>query len=160
MWSYILALMLLLDSWFFWSIIIHFIIYLCLYGVVVQTLGTAFVDDSSLSITSRYCHNPTDTLQNNDIQDNITTIKSLMTMAQHWERLLFSMGGAINMQKSFWYLIAWVWKKGVPTLATSATAPGIMELTSGYSSMTSTVPRIEPSDSFHMLGVYISPSRS
>jgi hypothetical protein len=128
--------------------------------VVVQTLGTAFVDDSSLSVTSPYVRDHNNSLHYNHTRDNIATIQSLLTVAQHWERLLFSTGGAINMQKSFWYLIAWVWKKGIPKIATSTTAPGKMELTSGYSSTTTTVPRIEPSDSFRTLGVYISPSGS
>jgi hypothetical protein len=29
--------------------------------------------------------------------------------AQIWERILFSSGGALKLQKCFWYLIYWQW---------------------------------------------------
>jgi hypothetical protein len=64
------------------------------------------------------------------------------------------------MQKSFWYLMAWVWKEGILTLATLSKAPGIMSLTSGSSTFTTNVPCIEPSESFRTLGLYISSSGS
>jgi hypothetical protein len=90
-------------------------------GIAVQTHGTAFVDDSSISVTSTYHRDLKLTLaQNNDI-DNDTATKFLIAVAQHWEKLLFSTGGAINMQKSFWYLMAWVWN-GVPSLVTMITS--------------------------------------
>lgn len=128
--------------------------------VVVQTLGTAFVDDSSLSVTSNYQHDNALDMASNMSLENSKTIRSLNTIAQHWERLLFSTGGAINMQKSFWYLLAWVWKNGTPKLVTTKSAPGEMELTSGSSTTLTTVPRLEVTDSFRTLGVYISPSGS
>ncbi len=42
--------------------------------LVVQTLGTAFVDDSSLSVTSTYIRWPDKDLDQNNIIDNDTTI--------------------------------------------------------------------------------------
>ncbi len=65
--------------------------------VVVHTLGTAFVDDSSLSVTSTYRHDNTIDMQSNATIENKNTFTSLTNLAQHWERLLFSTGGAINM---------------------------------------------------------------
>jgi hypothetical protein len=128
--------------------------------VVVRTLGTAFVDDSSLSVTFTYEHdNDLDTVKKAFIE-NSEIIQSLTSIAQHWERLLFTTGGAINMQNSFWYLIAWVWKNGVPKLVTTKAAPGIMELTSGSAAFLTTLPRIEATDSFRKLGVYVSLSGS
>jgi hypothetical protein len=129
-------------------------------SVCVATLGTAFVDDSSLSVTSEYVRNPNLPMDTNDTADINTTVQAMSTLAQHWERLLFSTGGAINLQKRFWYLMAWVWKNGIPSLAPTAKAPGIMELTSGASTVLYTVPRIDVNDSFRTLGIYLSPSGS
>jgi hypothetical protein len=64
------------------------------------------------------------------------------------------------MQKSFWYLLAWVWKNGKPSLATIKQSPGTMNLTTGTNPNTTEVPRIAPTDSFRTLGVYLSPSGS
>lgn len=64
------------------------------------------------------------------------------------------------MQKSFWYLIAWVWKNGIPNLVTTKSAPGEMELTSGSSPSLISVPSLEATDSFRTLEVYIPPSGS
>jgi hypothetical protein len=43
-------------------------------GIVVNTIGTAFVDDSSLSITSTYSRINTLTTIQNDSDDNNTNI--------------------------------------------------------------------------------------
>jgi hypothetical protein len=128
--------------------------------LVVRTLGTAFVDDSSLSVTSTYQQDADIDKTRNACLENTHIIQSLTTTAQHWERLLFSTGRAANMQKSFWYLIAWVWNNGVPKLVTTKTAPGILELTSGASPSLTVVPRLEVKDSFRTLGMNISPSGS
>ncbi len=75
-----------------------------------------------------------------------------MATVLHW--------GAINMQNSFWYLMAWTWKQGTPHLSTAKTAPGEMKLTSGSSAHKATVPWIETKESFRTLGIYISPTCS
>jgi hypothetical protein len=129
-------------------------------NVLVRTVGTAFVDDSSLSVTSTYARDLELSVATNDSMDNRATIQALSTLAQHWERLLFSTGGAINMQKSFWYLMAWTWKNGIPSLAPISQAPGDMHLTSGASNILHLVPRIEVKDAFRTLGIYLSPSGS
>ncbi len=52
-------------------------------------LLSAFVDDSSLSVTSRYVQAPNASMINNDVQDNAATIESLMMVAQHLEGYSF-----------------------------------------------------------------------
>jgi hypothetical protein len=56
-------------------------------------------------------------------------VRQLTKLAQHWERLLYSTGGAINMQKSHWYLMTWIWTNCIPRLATIHTTPAGLELT-------------------------------
>jgi hypothetical protein len=115
--------------------------------LIVSTLGTAFVDDSSLGVTSTFTDNPEWTLAQNASIESEVTILSLTKVAQYWEMLLFSTGSAINKLKCFWYLIARVWKNGIPRMATVKNVPGKVELTIGSSSLTTEVPRIEVTDS-------------
>jgi hypothetical protein len=57
-------------------------------------------------------------------RDELESLMSQFTnTSQHWERLLYSTGGAINLQKSFWYLLSWTWDCGVPKLDTSHYPP-------------------------------------
>jgi hypothetical protein len=77
-------------------------------SVLVEVLGASFVDDSSLGVTSDYQYDTTLSLQENRDREVDYVVSRLKELAQHWERLLFSTGGAINMQKSHWYLMTWL----------------------------------------------------
>ncbi len=107
----------------------------------VNSTGVAFVDDSSLGVTSTYISDPFLTDKENNLANIDHTIQKLMQLAQHWERLLFTTGGAINLQKSHWYLVSWTWTNGKFRLATQQPAQAELELTSGYSSTPIPVPR-------------------
>jgi hypothetical protein len=85
-------------------------------------------------------------------------VQQLSKLAQNWERLLFSTGGAIYMQKSHWYPISWIWTNGVPHLASIRSTPEGLQLTTGYGTTLTEVPRIEPTQAFRTLGVYIAGS--
>ena len=90
--------------------------------------GDAFVDDAQLGCTSELPsghHDPT------QLQTTREIVRSLQSLAQSWERLLFTTGGAINLQKSFWTLITWKWGKGVARLQNSAQAPKELKLMAG-----------------------------
>jgi hypothetical protein len=87
--------------------------------VIIEITGVSFVDDSSLSVTSEYVLNPALTETENPNREVEHLIQRLSILSQHWERLLFTTGGAINFQKSHWYLMSWLWKNGIPHLATS-----------------------------------------
>jgi len=128
--------------------------------LIVEITGVSFVDDTSLGVTSTYINNPELTIEENMLAEMALVVTNLTKLAQHWERLLFSTGGAINMKKSHWYLMTWLWKKGVPTVAPISKRPATLTLTTGYSSSPEVVPRIEPTASFRTLGVYLSPSGS
>jgi len=85
-------------------------------------------------------------------------IQHLTHLNQHWECLLFSTEGAINLQKSHWYLMMWLWREGIPRHATSHEAPGSLYLTAGYSRDQEIIPLLAPTDGFCTLGVCLSPS--
>ncbi len=126
--------------------------------VIVEVMGSSFVDDSSLGVTSNYQYDPSLSLQENRHKEVEHIVSQLASLAQHWERLLFSTGGAINMQKSHWYLMTWLWSNGVPRLATARDTPASLPLTCGYATTTVAVPRIEPTQAFRTLGVYVAGS--
>ena len=68
--------------------------------VVATVLGVSFVDDSSLGVTSVYRYDPTKSVEENRTDEISHTVDKLKELAQHWERLLFTTGRAINMQKA------------------------------------------------------------
>jgi hypothetical protein len=88
-----------------------------------KSKGYAFVDDTGLGCTS---HN-----QESTPQEHKKLIEDLQKLAQEWEQLLFSTGGALNLQKCFWFLLTWKWNNGHVHYALGIEAPGELCMTSG-----------------------------
>jgi hypothetical protein len=86
-------------------------------GQTVQLVGEAFVDDAGLGT-------------NADGENHQQLILNLQTLAQRWEKLLFSTGGALNLSKCFWFSLSWKWVSRKPVLHNSTTAPGSLQMTS------------------------------
>ncbi len=57
-------------------------------------------------------------------QEDTKLIEDLHKLAQEWEWLLFSTGGALNLQKCFWLLLTWKWNNGHAHYASEKEAPG------------------------------------
>lgn len=129
-------------------------------SVITEITRVSFVDDIGLGVTSDYVNDLTiaESLNNKKELEHIIT--KLKILAQHWEELLFTTGGAINFQKSFWYLLSWSWENGVPQLNKIIHSPGTIELTTGYNATPVIVPCTEQTAVFGTLGVYTSPSGS
>jgi hypothetical protein len=87
-------------------------------SIVIEITGVSFVDDTGLGVTSDLNTNSYNTFEVTQHAEIIHIVNKLKRLAQHWEKLLFTTGGAINLQKRFWYLIAWQWKNGQPKLVT------------------------------------------
>jgi len=126
--------------------------------IIVEITGVSFVDDSSLSVTTEYEQDPNLSIDDNRKHETILLVQQLAALGQHWERLLFTTGGAINFQKSQWYLMTWIWRNGLPRLATNAQAPAMLSLTTGTNTQPNLVPRLNPTEGFRTLGVYVTPS--
>jgi hypothetical protein len=113
----------------------------------ISFVGEAFVDDTGLG-TNNF------TSENN----HKDLILNLQRLAQTWEKLLFSTGGALNLSKCFWFSLSWRWTNGHAKIHTALSAPGQVQMTSEEDLETLlTIPRIEPTSSFQTLGVHISP---
>lgn len=52
-----------------------------------------------------------------------------LVLAQIWEHLLYSSGGALELPKYLWYLMYWEWVNGWPRLVPNVTMPGAIALT-------------------------------
>jgi hypothetical protein len=115
-------------------------------STLVEVTGVSFVDDTSLSTTSDYEHDSNLSEKENYASETAHIVGKLSRLAQHWERLLFTTGGAINFKKSHWYLMTWLWKNGIPKLATIKESPSSLTLTTRYSEQAEEVPRIEISE--------------
>jgi len=119
--------------------------------------GDAFVDDTGLGCNLEYP-------AGSDVQlihrSREHLVGNLQNLAQQWERLLFSTGGALNLNKCFWFSLSWTWRDGKPILNTSASFPAKLQLTAGYSTNPVVIQRIEPTTAYRTLGVHITPSGS
>mmetsp|Transcript_21350 Transcript_21350/g.30549 ORF Transcript_21350/g.30549 Transcript_21350/m.30549 type:complete len:1538 (+) Transcript_21350:1841-6454(+) len=118
----------------------------------------AFVDDSHVGVTSSHEDVPDLSMENNLRLHELQVLEDLTKLAQHYERLLWSTGGALNIKKCSWVLISWIWKNGRAKLATIQQAPGEIKLTSGDSTEKQVVPRMQPTETYRTLGVFINGS--
>jgi len=115
----------------------------------ITFFGEAFVDDTGLGTN--------DTTNTTLLTEDQALVSNLNSLAQEWERLLFSTGGALNLQKCFWFLLSWRWYKGRAKLHNQLTLPAQIAMTSGMDPTSSVIKRIEPTDTFRTLGVYVTP---
>jgi len=98
-------------------------------------VGEAFVDDAGLGT-------------NTSDGSTSSLLTNLQTLAQSWEKLLFSTGEALNLSKCFWFLLSWHWDGSRARLSSLAETPGDLVKTSGRDPTSITIPRIEASATF------------
>jgi hypothetical protein len=129
-------------------------------SIVVKLTGVSFVDDTGLGITSTYIKDPNLSSAKNSRLEVQHTVENLRVIAQHWEQLLFMTEGALNLQKSFWYVMHLRGSSGKLKLSTVSQLPANLCLRAGYAPQTQSLPRIELTHHFWTLGVYLLPSGS
>jgi hypothetical protein len=104
----------------------------------------SFVDD-----TSNGCND-------GHLEEDMPYRESIATgqaCAQLWEQILYSLGGALELKKCFWYLMYWQWVNGHPQLAPTIACPGIIALTSGNVPNSTVIPCLEVWEAQCTLGV-------
>ena len=103
------------------------------YSKTSKCLGGAFVDNTDLWLTST------------SSSSSGTLIYSMQKVAQLWERLLFASGGALAIQKFFYYLVDWCWDhNGFPVLSSNITlSDPQLVMTSVRSTFIHTIPRVK-----------------
>lgn len=115
----------------------------------ITFIGEAFVDDAGLGTN--------DTQRNSLPTPEHALVHNLQQLAQEWERLLYSTGGALNLQKCFWFLLSWKWEQGKAKLQSQSSFPAQLTMTSGADPNPTVIKRIEPTDTFRTLGVHVTP---
>ena len=112
--------------------------------------GIAFVDDATNLL--------------NDIgrkpMDEATLINALQTLAQMWERLVYSSGGALKPSKCFWFAITWHWASGFPIIRSKNKYTHPLTIRNSPSNTDVTLQMKGPSEAERTLGIRISPSGS
>ena len=74
-------------------------------GKKTERLGDAYVNNTALMANHAQTTNTTD--NTNKSEEQICT--HMQHIAQDFERKLFTAGGALALNKCFWYLISWTW---------------------------------------------------
>jgi len=115
--------------------------------IYTERHGEAFVDDTTLwMIAVREALN--------------IVVPDMEARAQTWERLLWTTGGALNLQKCFWYGVQWKWTgTGEPQMMKLDESPPLdIRLTSGANrTETVAIDRIDVSEGRRTLGVRLDP---
>jgi hypothetical protein len=112
-----------------------------------ERIADSFVDD-----TSNRCN---DGLQE-EAMPYTELIAKAQVMAQIWEHILYSSGGALELRKCFWYLLYWTWENGRLQLVMKIECPGIIALTSGHVPNYTVIPRLEVWEAHRILGVHLA----
>ena len=106
-----------------------------------QLVGFAYVDDSDLIQTGT---------------DPVIVLASMQDLINSWGELIDVTGGALSVEKSWWYMIDYNYKKGGKWIATDA---GVNLQLAATSSSGERVPlkRLHADEASKMLGIYVAP---
>lgn len=114
--------------------------------------GDAFVDDTKFGITAEQPEGYYEPTMADTLEQVKQVVKDLTQLSQHYEKLLYTSEGALNIKKCHWVMMAWCWVQGKAYLMTSKECPGKLFLTSGSSSLPEEVPRLGPTDCYRTQG--------
>jgi len=124
----------------------------------LDNVGEAFVDDSNLGCTSSLSLIPHQISAADQNLHSASALSNLQYLAQHWERALFTTGGAINFQKSFWFIFHWHWKNGIAKLVPPPATFQLCLTEGNNMDNPVVVPMKSVYDTYKTLGVHLSPS--
>ena len=116
----------------------------CLSAVIISFLCYAFVDDTDLVHTGP----SVDTTGTEILHD-------MRRFVAHWEGGLSATGGALRVDKSYWYLIDFKWQSNGWHYITKDDLPGEIQVRDADGEI-KTLPRLEPSEANETLGIYIA----
>ena len=117
-------------------------------GDEIRFVGYAFVDDTDLFASS-----------DNASATGADVAASLQQSLDLWEGGIRATGGAIEPDKSFWYLIDFVWTKGTWRYATEDDCPAQLTVLD-LNGIRKTLKRLHPSQAERTLGVRLAPDGS
>ena len=107
-----------------------------------------FVDDTSTCVNDAMHDDPLHWMK---------MLTLMQSVAQIWECLLYSSGGALELPKCFWYLMYWEWVNGRPHLVPNIAMPGVIALMQGHIPNYTVIDWLEVWEARHTLGVRVAP---
>ena len=116
----------------------------CISAVLISFLCYAFVDDTDLVHTGP----SVDTT-------GLEILHDMRRFVTHWEGGLRATGGALRVDKSYWYLIDFQWKSNAWHYVSKDDLPGDIQVRDA-DGKTKTLPRLEPHEANETLGIYIA----
>jgi hypothetical protein len=109
-----------------------------------------FVDD-----TTNWVNNFISSLTDHEPQ-MLTIAARLRESAQHWEQLLYSSGGALELEKCFYYLICWIFDDHVNPVLHEISLPAI-EIQSSVTNSNVTIKRLSCTTPHRTLSIQLQP---
>eukprot|EP00957_Ditylum_brightwellii_P184053 14020394-Ditylum_brightwellii.AAC.1 len=82
----------------------------------------------------------------------------LYSIAQTWENLIFGSGGSLSHNKTYWWMIWWIWDGEHAKMATSTEVPMDLSIKFGNSQSPRRLLRKEPFDPIPQLGLKNNPA--
>ena len=116
----------------------------CLSMRLISFLCYAFVDDTDLVHSGASVDTPGDSI-----------LRDMRRFIRHWEGGLRATGGALRVDKSYWYLIDFKWENNKWSYMTKEDLPGdilVRDADGTYKNL----PRLDPSEANETLGIFIA----
>ncbi len=138
-------------------------------------ISSVFLDEMDLSKYRAEFTDPTGTVHQDSVMvvyvndsgtmiNNFPTgegVQAMRAVAQKWEKLLFSTGGALAPGKCFFYLVTWEWdSQGKASIQKKHALDDPLLLHAGHGFIPQEVPRKEVTEGHRTLGIRLDPAIS
>ena len=107
---------------------------------VFKLVGFAYVDDSDLLTIG---------------SDPIEVLTSMQQLINSWGELMDVTGGSLSVEKSWWYMLEYIWRRGKWVAVDAGPGLDLVAKTSGGTEIS--LKRLQTHESSKMLGIWIAP---
>ena len=113
-----------------------------------------FVDDVTLGCTHNNQNRSNDTNKlKKDVGNEV--VKQITSSAQHWEKMLYTDGGRLELTKCYWIYVSWKWINGIAVLKTIQDSDLTMDLWQTEKKQSVVITRKSVSDAPKVLGCHV-----
>ena len=107
---------------------------------VFKLVGFAYVDDSDLLTIG---------------SDPVEVLTSMQQLINSWGELMDVTGGSLSVEKSWWYMLEYIWRRGKYVAVDAGPGLDLVAKTSGGTEIS--LKRLQTHESSKMLGIWIAP---
>ena len=117
--------------------------------------GMGFVDDVTLGCTHS---NPNKSNDMVELKKDVGTevLRQITNSAQHWETMLYTDGGRLELSKCYWIYVSWKWINGIAVLKAIQDSDLIMNLWQSEIKQSVVITRKTVSDAPRVLGCHVA----